>query len=336
MAIKDLMWLERLTWEEKILHWGKEKPWQTDGRSLRLPRVKEISVGHVLVEEGHIRRMPVLIGRPCFGVPTAFLRHGGQNQFFNKRTGQWTLSRCMRCEVRDACKFVAEERLSYEPGILKAWRDFEHAGGGRAMANPRASTAWRTPWNRLKKLLIECGPLESANDELLNNHYDRLEAEHKQKERDRKARERKKLHAARAAQGKFTPEFLSAMNRQRIYRKGRIAEARKHPDAPVRLRKTPHDGPNFDSHVWLAQELLRASQQNATAYTVAKELHRLDIETGRTVNALRSRVEKSQERLLIMARTRLPGISDPVLPRFDIQEIFKEIAEITPYETETD
>jgi hypothetical protein len=81
MSIAECLRLERLTHAEKVQHWGTENPW--DG--LKLPRdVPAIKTGHILVDPaGNIVKMPPLIGRPCFGQVTAFLRHGGHQPFWN-------------------------------------------------------------------------------------------------------------------------------------------------------------------------------------------------------------------------------------------------------------
>ena len=66
--------LERLTPREKIKHWAGEKPWA----GVRLKHDVEFGINSVLMDgDWNITRQPPTVGKPCFGQPTAFARHGG-------------------------------------------------------------------------------------------------------------------------------------------------------------------------------------------------------------------------------------------------------------------
>lgn len=335
MAIADVIALERMDYIEKLHHWSGRSPWKVGDTTLRLPKPdREILRGHMQVERGHIRRMPKLIGRPCFGNPVAYLRHGGQRQFFNRTTGQWTLTRCMRCPVRDACEFVAEERLHASKEIEKARREFEHSGGRTAMWDKNASRHWIIPWRALIAALERQGPFESVNDHVVAAWCVEKEAEHRERDAARKRVERKKMQQEKAKRAEFTPELDAALNRERIFRRDRYRRACEHRRAPWSVRQAGVDAADFDTLVWMARERLRISDRSDTPYGIAKELHRLGVEETRSVNALRASVSKSVNRLDQLSRLSLDPSLDPVLPPLNWRELFDDLAAETTYEVE--
>src|SRR5689334_5411160 len=106
---------------EKIRHWAQEKPWEIDGKRLRLPPTRPFSPGQVEVVGGFITRGPIPIGRPCFGQPTAFLRHGGARYIYAGPGRGNQPTRCARCPIREACEFVAVERLQCTPKLAELY-----------------------------------------------------------------------------------------------------------------------------------------------------------------------------------------------------------------------
>jgi hypothetical protein len=135
--IQKIAALERLSHQEKIRHWAKPQPWKIDGKRLRLPGVDPLPIGHILIVDGHIQRMPNLIGRPCFGQPTAYLRNWSRVPYYSHKTKSLLPFRCSLCAVRDACKYVAERRLVATPTISTARDAWEAAGGASALDNTK-------------------------------------------------------------------------------------------------------------------------------------------------------------------------------------------------------
>ena len=122
MIEQKLLRLEQMSSAEKIRYWIQEKPWHMDGSRLRLPRIKEVPAGQIKVDNGMVTRMPLVIGRPCFGQPTAFMRHGDGRLIYSPRRKSWHPTRCGRCPASQACQFVAEERLRSTPKVAELYR----------------------------------------------------------------------------------------------------------------------------------------------------------------------------------------------------------------------
>lgn len=308
--------LERMSHAEKLIHWGSKNPWV----GLRLPsKVTHIPVSHVRIDNnGHITKMPKLIGRPCFGQVTAFLRHGGIQQTWIPRMKKWSNSRCMRCPVRTACEFVVNTRLNATPALRAAYQEWTSMGG--------RATTWQAAqpgiamhrYRDLLRILDATVPFSSVNDKVAEAHYDQIEAARLKKDRIRNKRARARERDRKIQAGQFDDEVLGALNRERIWRRNEHRIARSHAGGPRRLNGTSS---HFDALVWLCKTRLELGGKAVNASSVAKELQLLGEEAERTHNALRSKVAGALGRVALLERTSLPGGSEPIWPKFTQAEL---------------
>jgi hypothetical protein len=319
LSAEEILRLESLPHAAKIQHWGQERPW----KGIRLPRnVRAVKTGHIFLDPaGNISKMPPLIGRPCFGQVTAFLRHGGQQQFWNPKTRQWMNSRCMRCPVRSACEYVVEERLRATPEIEAAYREWRSAGGRDATWKTKSRSHASNIYRDLMRLLKSTVQFSSINDPVAIDHYRGI-VEHRL-ERDRQRQHRKRL-AARiesARAGAFDAQIEDVLDRHRIWRQIRHAEAKSHPAGPPRLKQAPSSSSLFDAQVWLGKTRIELRREAPNPSNTAHEMQALGFELHRTQNALRVAVGRSLTRIAILERTRLPGRTELIWPKFGQREL---------------
>jgi hypothetical protein len=329
LSVEECLRLERLSHAEKIQHWAQEEPWS----GLKLPRnVPQLKAGHIFLDRaGNITKMPELIGRPCFGQVTAFLRHGGHQPFWQPVARRWMNSRCMRCPARAACEYVVEERLRATPHIEAAYREWRGAGGREATWKTKSPGGLaRTHYRELLRLLRTTVQFTSENDEIAIAHYESVLRKRREKDRDRQRQKRLQRALERARAGEFNDEVEEILKLQRIWRQIRHAEAKKHPGAPRQLELAPPDSSVFDSQVWLAKTRLELRGKAVNDSNTAKEMQLLGFELHRSRNALRDRVRRSLTRVALLERFQLPGRTELVWPKFGHREL-REALDFDPF-----
>jgi hypothetical protein len=324
MSIEECLRLERQTHAAKIQHWSQEKPW--DGLKLpkKLPFIKS---GHIQLDAaGNISRMPPLIGRPCFGQVTAYLRHGGHQPFWNPKVGQWMNSRCMRCPVRDACEYVCEERLRVTPAIEKAYREWRANGGRNSTWSKPSGSMARIKYRDLLDLLKTTVAFSNSNDEIAIAHCEKVIEDRRIKDRDRKWKNRLRAQLESARAGEFDADVVDVLTRQRIWRQVQHMQARAHPNGPMQLKRVPDDASLFDSHAWVAKTMLELRGAAVNASSIATVMQSQGFDALRSQNALRDRVRRALTRIALLERLHLPGRSEPVWPAFGHRELREDLA----------
>lgn len=322
MPNPELERLERLSHGERIRHWGSEKPWN----GVRLPPIpKPFESSRVSVHRGDITAMPLLVGRPCFGQPTAIMRHGGGRQW-NPRTQSWVPDRCGRCAVQAACKYVVAERLRSTPEIDDRYREWVHLGGREATwatKGPAGTAA--VIYRDLIRLLTTQVMFTSVNDALVAAHYDELEERRRAKDAERKRKERAKRSLERARQGEFDEVVLNALHGQLAWRYAAHRRAQAHPQGPPQVIKAK-TASIFDARVWLAKTRLTLRGITTNDSNVAREMQAIGFEQHRSHGALRDAVRRALGRIDRLERTRLPGESEPIWPLFGFRELADQLA----------
>ena len=327
MIEQKLLRLERMSSAEKVRHWGQEKPWELEGTRLKLPGIKGFFAAQVgLDDRGNIMRMPTLIGRPCFGQPTAYLRHGGL-QFAYSQKG-WQPTRCTKCAVRNACEFVAERRLQSTPKLAELYQEWRSLGG-RELTWPKKGASG-TAAVRYRELLVELQKLTftSVNDLKAHDHYEAVIQKKLATDRERKRRAREAINKART--GEITPAVGQVLDGHRAWRAVEHIKACRHAEAPKCLRKLPIDTSRFDANVWTAYNRVKLRGETPNPYSCSVELHCMGLEQNRSINALRDRVKRSIERLHVLERLRLDGATEPVWPRFKRKDLTEGLEPLLP------
>lgn len=323
MPNPELERLERLDHPQRIRHWNSAKPWG----GVRLPAIQKPFLAHrVKVDRGSITAMPLLVGRPCFGQPTAIMRHGGGTRQWSPKTRSWVADRCLRCAVNEACKYVVAERLRATPKIDDQYREWVRLGGREA--------TWRTDgppgtvslvYADLIRLLTTEIEFTSVNDALVAAHYDGLEEKRRAEDAKRKRKDRARKSEERARQGKFDEDVLQALSGQMAWRFAAHRGAQKHPKGPSQI-KMAKTASMFDAQTWLAKTRLELRGIFANDSNVARELQAIGIEQHRSHGGLRDSVRRALSRIDLLERTRLPGRSSVIWPRFGMLELRDQLA----------
>lgn len=111
MSLEFLRSIRAMAPDRLMTRWGSSMPWRHMGKQVRLPMPQPILRKHVhLSGPGHITQLRVRVLRPCFGSPTAFLRHGGVRLIARREKPPFK-SRCTYCHAREGCEKVAVYRL---------------------------------------------------------------------------------------------------------------------------------------------------------------------------------------------------------------------------------
>lgn len=114
--------LDLLTYREKIKHWNREDdPWRPPSGSYRF-NSKLPEDFRVQLSGGNIVNMPLVVGRPCHGIITAFFRYKDSIKYVKGR-GQQPASRCFECRYRSSCERIVRRRIAATPTVRDA---FDH------------------------------------------------------------------------------------------------------------------------------------------------------------------------------------------------------------------
>lgn len=284
--------LDALSYLEKLRHWLRPDCWAPGGNQIRFKNPK-VSRSSVRIDGGNISRMPILVGKPCFGIATAYLQYRYRTKFVKNR-GALPVGRCHRCNAQEACHFVVDRRLRYQPEIESAWVEWLQYDGPNAFGRPGFKNSHVAKlWSKLYFALSRF-PYTSSNDENVKNAY--LEAEQQRREQDRLRHARSRL-AARAS-GELDAADEAALDAASKKRRFGLTLAFLHPDAPKELARLPEQSIDDLMDAWLGRETLTLKKMKANAPSIARWI----VETGRRNTsknhaALSSRVSKDLARL---------------------------------------
>lgn len=171
---KKLRRLDVESYQEKSLTWSREKPVDKGVRISNKASFKP----HRVETDGHgnVVDMPPLAGKPCFGIPTAFLRHGRAPAVYVKRLKERVHnSRCDLCNIRKACKKLVGERARYlaetQPEFHSLIHNWIEAGGlekgGFAVAHKELGQG---AWTRIGHFL-QSANFSNSNDAFVAEHW---------------------------------------------------------------------------------------------------------------------------------------------------------------------
>jgi hypothetical protein len=320
-SYKDgLAYLELQPYGEKIRRWAGPTPLKLASREIRTPKPDFIAPNEVELADGNIISMPKLIGRPCFGISTAWLRHGGDQRRYVRILNDFKESRCMLCDARQACSMVAIERITLCPEVhpwIKKW----FKSGGRGKMNTKERNApilshWKWIIAELQKVTFT-----SSNDDVVRAHYEALRQEALDKDRERKRRGRAKAIAA----GHVDQAFLDQLQREAFFRYTRLREIRKFVGEHISFRRLDERGAKLTADVWRYETLLSLGGKKPTAYAIAKSMVADGYNQGLGLGTLRARIPQDRERIRRLERSPWPGSSDTIWPVFNVATDLEEI-----------
>jgi hypothetical protein len=291
--------LDHLSYAHKLRHWLRADAWEPAGNKLRFKN-PEVSRSAVLMDGGDVIRMPLLVGRPCFGIATAYLRYRDHTRYVKGR-GRLPAGRCHQCNAKDACHYVVFSRLAAHPEIAAARAEWAINDGTTSFNKPNFRQLHVAKlWAKLCRALSR-HPFQSSNDKRVVEAYAEADNEALEQDRRRKAAQR----IADRAKGIVDEADMAALEQAQRVRRADLAIALMHPEAPKALARLPEQSINDLLDVWLGRATLRLRQEKANAPSIARWI----VETGRRNQsknhaALASRVVKDLERIAVLEQTR--------------------------------
>lgn len=324
MSLKRLRELFMLSPAQQIRHWAGHDPWE----DMKLDNKTEVGVNAVLLDgDWNITRMPLLL-KPCFGQPTAFVRHGGHQPIRNPRFGV-VPSRCMRCKAKEACEQVAKRRVRATPEIKEAFIRFDRAGGVYGLKNPSDCPTAERDFRGWVSALVTHGGFKSSNDAAALAQLDVLEqaARAADAERNRLAR-RKGIKS-----GDLDADFLALMKREAEDRAASLTVASLWDGMPPKIAKIQNGSAAITADVWLVRECMLLRGQAINPSSVAHQLARLDAAKYPPAkhNSLRQRVGTDLARVELLERFVPKGHIAPIWPRFKLKDALDKLDMTTPY-----
>lgn len=150
---------------EKVAHFTRKDAWQPDGKSLRFSN-KPFPNFRALGANGNITTTPLLFGKPCFGVLTAYLRHRDTTRMV-KGKGRVPSSRCARCHISEQCKALVHRRVNADDDLNRFYDRWMMNDGPRSFAvGQRLNDDAQIAWDLLCRVAIKKS-FKSINDKAL-------------------------------------------------------------------------------------------------------------------------------------------------------------------------
>lgn len=305
--------LDLMSYREKTLHWMRPDCWKPGGARLRFAQPKR-SVRVSTDRLGNVSYMPLLVGRPCFGIVTAFVRYKDAKKWVKGR-GLLPDTRCADCKAREACERLVKERVNAFPPLLAAFKEWLLAEGPSRFADHdfEHTTAGRL-WKRVG-LAAADAPFTSVNDASVAEYYRRLDEEALERDRLRKAAERQRARKSGTLDAGHLSDLEIAANSRLI----EVLEVMDHPDAPRIITALPPESLEDMRDVWLGREVLTAQLSKSRAPDIARWIQSNGRRDGSsTFAALCTRVSKDLHRIRDFGR--VIWRDDPLMRPFDISQ----------------
>lgn len=290
--------LDRMPLNDKLAHFARKdalrlprKSGENWGAPVRLQRAglpSELSPGGIDAVGGHVTRQAYfVIGRPCFGIPTARLIHGREHMI--RKNGKLAFARCGECPIKAACVFIVDEMLHASEGIREARREFQRRGGAEAFWSSEPSNS-RAPAAALMVLVreLQAAGFTTINDAAVAAHYDALAAKRRTADADRQRAYRRR---AMDGPGKLDTSQVSQVIAEAKDLRTMIEAAQESPDCPRWLTRLAAADV---ARVWAVKVALLNRGQKAGATHIARAIRGITPEIPH--DALRFRVARILKR----------------------------------------
>lgn len=294
--------LDRMTINEKLAHFARKDafklPIREGDRVARTRRLsksglpRKLTPGSIGVDGGHVTRQPYqVIGRPCFGIPTAKLVHG--REYKVQPDGNLVFARCGECPVKSACNFICDERLHANDDIWEAFRQFERHGGRDALWS--AGSGGRAAGSALRELLrhLQAANFTSVADQGLATHYDEKALQKRKADADRQRQHRAKAPKMGADQDAI-PSDHTIKDEARLLR-NKLAAIQQDAKCPRKLRQIDLE---LVERVWAVRMKLARLGRPHGATHIAKAI--AIIYPNSSLDTLRKRIETVLQRLPLL------------------------------------
>lgn len=292
-----------MTVNEKLSHFARSDAFKLpkkDGDKVaptrRLSRQglpRKLTPGSIQIVGGCVTRQAYpVIGRPCFGIPTAKLLHG--REYKVRLDGSLVFARCGECPIRAACEFVCDERLHFNEDIREAYREFQRHGGRDAYWSSDASRR-RAVASALRELLrhLQAAHFTTVADADVAAHYEKQALQKREADA-----ERQRQHRAQVRLG--GPDLDQITSDQAIKAEARLLHdnlcaIQREAKCPRKLRQLDAE---FVERVWAARVKLSRLGRSHGATHIANAIAMTY--PASSAGALRKRIETVLKRLPLL------------------------------------
>ena len=306
--------LDLMSYREKSIRWKRKDPLGTGVGLTTGPNLKPEQVA--TDGRGNIQSISAFVRKPCFGIPTAWLRHAHQPPTYVNRLDQWIHNgRCDRCLASEACEKVAIERVKWVARTksdfrraFKAWKD---AGGLERSGFEKALAALgEKGWSAV------CYPLDTASFSTVNEPHVRAFWQMREAEAAKKAKgkERFRLREAWKA-GEELNVLREGLTGGAKERASLLLTVIKGPETPKYLAKFPKDSITRICNVWWSREFAHLTGRPINDSQVAS----IAIDQGRigiSHSSLRQMVKKDRARIKKLESAAGYNGGTPIWPKF--------------------
>lgn len=300
IAAPSIEALDRMTVNEKLAHFARKDAYKhpkRDGEKVARTRryskrqlPTRLTPGSIEISGGNVTRQAYkVIGRPCFGIPTARLLHG--REYKVQLDGSLVFARCGECPIKSTCDFICDERLHANEDIREAYREFRRQGDREAFWSGDASRG-RAAASALRDLLrrLQAANFTTIDEERLAAHYDEQAVQNREADAKRQREHRDK--AQKAVADPSAAQSDSVISGQAHQLRASIVAAKEDEKSPRWLHQIDA---RLASNVWAVRSKLSGQGRRHGATHIAKGL--ANAYPGTTVDALRKRIEVVLARL---------------------------------------
>ena len=291
---RSLQARDRLSYEQKVINYARV------GGHSGLSRMK--SCNEILAKDiqtdgrGNIVNMPLLIGKPCFAIPTAYLRERCAPPILvNKRF--FPSSKCDKCKVRPGCHNVVVERAKIVDcltgSLLSPLREWSDAGGVALYGFDKAlerlgPKAWQRIGHAFQKISFV-----SSNDVAVNQFWD--------SEKERFAKLRKSAEVKRLQQdwreGRSLTGLITGLHQGRDDRLTILLSILTVGPKPNYLARVYEDAGERIAAAWWAREFAKLTGGKENPNNIANILIGENMNLGISQSSLRSTVKQDLYRI---------------------------------------
>lgn len=290
MGTMSLEVLDSESYLEKVHRFGLSHPYvDSDQKHVSIRNATYFPSTKVATDgKGNITDMPLLVGKPCFGIITAYLRHGLAHPTIRDERFRSPGTRCGRCRVKHACVSVCKERIGAVPALSKAvahW--YEHGGRDQFHTHDMPET-WSALIETAARKIYKSSNDKAVSHYWVSHHARRKSADaaRKQKEREaaiahyeaRQAQLRKEEHLRRRIEFLHDEKLVSwsvveQVFRVRIERAAILLHAKQSDCAPSWLRRLSKKSVWLMASVWAARQLRILSGRKCDPWDVANIMY---------------------------------------------------------------
>lgn len=287
---------------QEVFAWGRKDPWRD------LPKLSHRDIfawSDVQTDGlGNVLSMPLLRGKPCFGLPQVFIRHGKSTRMvtnaYCKRVESKT-HRCGRCPIRESCSNLVGERLKSDRSISAALLTWHRYCAQQHNSVPTYSNTAGRKWQAFLQALADRGPFANSNDQKLADWNERDKKDRVEKWRRDKVRQRQRLRTKSKSEGMAPPaQFEDEAKCGRDDRYWDLLEVAGSSEMPPSISKIAAKDAETTAAVtadaWLGRLLISASGGDPNPGAVASWMIQQGRAHGKSYAVLKARLKRDLAR----------------------------------------